>query len=144
VADRLPSWLLTQPERWLVNFACFFIGLGALLPQTGQIVSGWPRWFEYTWGSWMVIGSLITLIAIYTSNRILDRTGALMLATGSVFFGINLYLEYGWGRAFTATIFMGIFVTKLIRFVRSAAVQARMNHYLIEILNGDIPPPEKE
>lgn len=143
VADRLPHWLLAQPERILVNIACAFIGLAALVPQTGSVASGWPKWLDYAWGGWMLVGAIITLIAVYTYNRLMDRIGALMLATGSFFFGLNLILIYGWGRIFTAIIFLGIFVAKTARFFRSAAVQARKNQYLMEILDSGNPPEEE-
>lgn len=132
IADHLPRFVLENPERVLINVACSLIGLSAFFHQTGSVPTGWPPWLQYSWGGVMIAGSAISVYGARTLNRAADRFGALVVATACFFYGYNIVGQYGNGRLITGLIFFGITVAKLVRFVRSAAVQARVSQYIRE------------
>lgn len=133
VTNSLPSWLLGQPERVLINFACFLIGLSALIPPPdNNLLSHWPVAGRVIWGGIMIAGSIISVYGSVKLHRAADRLGALSLMSASFFMSFVLFSSVGLRAFLTGTIFLAVAFAKLLRFLRATAVGIRIRHHLAE------------
>lgn len=133
IADHLPTGLLEQPERVLLNFCLGLIGIASLSPYVGTVPLAWPWWVRYSWALIMMVGAFISLFGTFTGDRWADRIGALLLAFATFYYGFYVLWFYGDVRLVSGIIFLAISVAKLIRFIRAQALRNRTTGYLREI-----------
>jgi O-antigen ligase len=134
ITGHLPRWLLEQPERVVINVACFLIGVSAMIPPVpASALAHWPTTGRYVWGVAMMVGACFSILGAAKGNRTADRAGALLLGSASLFFAFALFGSVGLRGVLTGIIFLGLFFAKALRFLRSTAVRIRIRHHLLEM-----------
>lgn len=132
-AEKLPTWIMEQPERVLLNVACFLVGITTIIPPpSNHVLTDFPDLGRVVLGSLLLAGSATSLYGTMTLSRAADRLGALMLGGSSLFLAIILFGTVGLRAMLTGIIFLAIFSAKSIRFIRATAVRIRIRHHLME------------
>jgi hypothetical protein len=126
---RMPTRLLANPERVLLNVGIVLLGVIALLPnETGSspVLAVWPRWFEVEWGLAMVVGGSAALHGYWSGYRPTERLGTATIALGCLLYSIQAIVAPGTRGAVAGAIFLVIALAKTIRLLRSLAVDERI------------------
>lgn len=141
VTAKLPRWILEQPERIVLNAACFVMGLAMLMPPPeNNVLATFPTMGRYVLASLLIVGAGVSLYGTYTVNRAADRLGALTLGGASLFMSLLLFGSVGLRAVLTGVIFFAIFLAKLLRFLRATAVRIRIRHHLQEMKDANEEP----
>lgn len=123
VAKRLPEPLLASPERIFVNVAAILIGCAGLWPPPGSPVDAWPQVVQYEWAVSMMVGGYAALHGAWTGYRRSERLGAALFAFCAFQFAIQVVHLAGLRGLVTTTLFVLLAAAKVVRIIRSVAVE---------------------
>jgi hypothetical protein len=145
---KLPSFIISEPYEVFFSVALFLTGITDIITPraSGAVGHALSSWQVYSWGSALILGSLVTLIGLVGSSnastmhrlrvfREVERSGQLLLGVATCLWSLVIFHVGVVGVASgTLTLFLALI------FIVRAAVLKGIEEY---ITNSKLPSISK-